>query len=105
MITESVLEIKKRESKWVFNEHLHLIFFQRNLVNLAIQIFKVQVDFASIGLWTSNCNKSAATYRGGLLLLLFSVTAHVNSYLFTNILVTKNIGNMKGSDSILKEGD
>ena len=46
--------------------------------------------------------KNGASYRGGLFLLVFSATADVSSYLFTDILMTKNIGNIQGSDSILK---
>ena len=49
--------------------------------------------------------KNGTTYRGGLLLLVFSATADVSSYLFTDILMTKNIGNIQGSDSILKWWD
>ena len=49
--------------------------------------------------------QNAATYCGGLLLLAFSGNVLVSSYLFTDILVTKNIGNIQGSDSILKWWD
>ena len=38
--------------------------------------------------------KNVSTHCGSLLLLVFPATAHVSSYLFTDILVTKNIGNI-----------